>query len=199
MTRPFALRSGATETFTARVSPSLRRQHVSCARTVSPSNTGAVSAMISSTDSRIGGRDPITSSAVQPKSSSHAWFQTCTVPAPSTARIGSGDDCTMARNAASLRRRAASIARRSVMSRDSAEKYSYRPLASRWPVTTTDAGMRRSNPRTSISPAQRPNPMIESRISASISGVVSKNSFISTRGRGSSGPMPISSRAARLA
>ena len=72
-----------------------------------------------------------TSAAVHPKSSSHARFHTCTVPATSTAKIGSGDDCTIARNAVSLRRRAASVARRSVMSRDSAEKYSYRPLASR--------------------------------------------------------------------
>ena len=73
---------------------------------------------------RTAGGEPIASAAVHPNSSSHAWFHTCTVPAASTAKIGSGDDCTIERSAASLRRRAASVARRSVMSRDNAEKYS---------------------------------------------------------------------------
>ena len=40
-----------------------------------------MSALISSSDSTNGGSEPIASSAVQPNSSSHAWFHTCTVPA----------------------------------------------------------------------------------------------------------------------
>ena len=127
----------------------------------------------SSADSMNGGGEPIASAAVHPNSSSHAWFHTCTVPAASTAKIGSGDDCTIARSAA-----LAAPARRVDRAAfgDVARQRGEVLVATVRVAVPGHHDRRRDRagrrPRTSSSPDQRPCSMIAWRISASCSGVV---------------------------